>query len=99
MEVSELFPHVAEHVDDMALIRSMYALSPAHGPALFQMNTGTILAGASERGQLGHLRARDGKRKPARLHRLHGLPRRPDQRRAQLGQRLYARGISGHAVS
>ena len=45
MEVSELFPHVAEHVDDLALIRSMYSTSPAHGPALFQMNTGSILAG------------------------------------------------------
>ena len=45
MEVSELFPHVARHVDDIALIRSMHSLSPAHGPALFQMNTGSILAG------------------------------------------------------
>ena len=45
MEISELFPHVAGHADDLALIRSMHALSPAHGPALFQMNTGSILAG------------------------------------------------------
>ena len=45
MDISELFPHVAEHADDLALIRSMHALSPAHGPALFQMNTGSILAG------------------------------------------------------
>ena len=45
MDVSELFPNVAQHVDDIAFIRSMYALSPAHGPALFQMNTGSILAG------------------------------------------------------
>jgi Protein of unknown function (DUF1501) len=45
MEVSELFPHVAQHVDDLALVRSMHCLSPAHGPALFQMNTGSILAG------------------------------------------------------
>src|SRR5688572_29318819 len=45
MDVSELFPHVAEHADDLALIRSMHSLSPAHGPALFQMNTGSILAG------------------------------------------------------
>ena len=45
MEVSELFPHIAQHADDIALIRSMYCLSPAHGPALFQMNTGSILAG------------------------------------------------------
>ncbi len=45
MDVSELFPHIAQHVDDIAFIRSMHALSPAHGPALFQMNTGSILAG------------------------------------------------------
>lgn len=45
MEISELFPHVAQHADDLALIRSMHCLSPAHGPALFQMNTGSILAG------------------------------------------------------
>jgi len=46
MEISELFPHLSGHADDIALIRSMQCLSPAHGPALFQMNTGTILAGA-----------------------------------------------------
>jgi hypothetical protein len=46
MEISELFPHLSAHADDLALIRSMNALSPAHGPAIFQMNTGTILAGA-----------------------------------------------------
>ncbi|MCW5978851.1 MAG: DUF1501 domain-containing protein [Bryobacteraceae bacterium] len=45
MDVSTLFPHVAEHVDDLALIRSMHCLSNDHGPALYQMNTGTILAG------------------------------------------------------
>jgi hypothetical protein len=45
MEISSLFPHLAEHADDIALIRSMYGISPAHGPALFQMNTGSILAG------------------------------------------------------
>src|SRR6187431_2403526 len=38
LDVSELFPHVSGHVDDIALIRSMYGVSPAHGPALFQMN-------------------------------------------------------------
>ena len=45
LEVSELFPHVAEHADDLAVIRSMYAVSNDHGPALYQMNTGTLLAG------------------------------------------------------
>jgi len=45
MDVSELFPNIAQHVDDIAFVRSMYGVSPAHGPALFQMNTGSILAG------------------------------------------------------
>src|SRR5262249_10808185 len=45
MDISVLFPHVAEHADDLALIRSMYAQSSAHGPAIFQMSTGSILAG------------------------------------------------------
>lgn len=45
MDVSELFPHVAKHVDDLALIRSMYSLSNDHAPALFQMNTGSVLTG------------------------------------------------------
>ena len=45
MEVSELFPQVAKKADDIALIRSMYAISNDHAPALFQMNTGSIQAG------------------------------------------------------
>ena len=52
----------------------------------------------SERRQLGHLRPRHREREPARLHRLHRLSRRPDQRPAELGQRLHAGGVSGHAV-
>ncbi|MEX2260737.1 MAG: DUF1501 domain-containing protein [Bryobacteraceae bacterium] len=45
MDVSEIFPHVGSMADDIALIRSMYAISNDHGPALFQMNTGSVLAG------------------------------------------------------
>jgi hypothetical protein len=45
MDVSDLFPHVAKKVDDIALIRSMYCISNDHAPALFQMNTGFIQAG------------------------------------------------------
>ncbi len=43
--VSELFPHVATKMDDIALIRSMHCVSNDHAPALFQMNTGFIQAG------------------------------------------------------
>ena len=39
-EVSEIFPHVARCVDDMAVIRSMHADVPNHEPSLLLMNCG-----------------------------------------------------------
>ncbi len=38
--VSELFPHLGEHVDKMAFVHSAYSESNNHSPALFMMNTG-----------------------------------------------------------
>jgi len=38
--VSEIFPKVAECVDDMCIIRSMHADVPNHEPSLMLMNTG-----------------------------------------------------------
>ncbi len=38
--VSDLFPNVAKHVDEMAVIRSMYAQQPNHEMTLMLMNTG-----------------------------------------------------------
>ena len=43
--VSELFPHLATCVDDIAFIKSMYAESPLHGSAMLMMNSGRILSG------------------------------------------------------
>ncbi len=40
IEVSELFPHVAESIDDIAVIRSMKANVPNHEPSLLLMNCG-----------------------------------------------------------
>lgn len=45
MDVSDLFPNVAKHVDDIAFIRSMHCISNDHAPALYQMNTGSIQTG------------------------------------------------------
>jgi hypothetical protein len=50
IEVSDLFPHLARHVDKMAVVRSMVAESNNHAPALFQMNTGSILTGRPSTG-------------------------------------------------
>ena len=44
--VSELFPHLATCVDDIAFIKSMTADSPIHGSAMLQMNSGKILSGS-----------------------------------------------------
>lgn len=48
--VSDLFPNVAECVDDIAFIHSCYSDAPVHGSAMIQMNTGKILTGSPSLG-------------------------------------------------
>ena len=43
--VSDLFPHLATKVDDLAFIHSLYAESPIHGSAMLMMNSGRLLSG------------------------------------------------------
>jgi hypothetical protein len=50
LEVSELFPHIAQCSDDIALVRSMHALSNNHSPAILQMMTGFIRPGRPSMG-------------------------------------------------
>ncbi len=40
IEVSEIFHRTAQHIDDIAVIRSMYAQVPNHEPSLMLMNCG-----------------------------------------------------------
>ncbi len=40
IEVSELFSQTAAHIDDIAVVRSMYAHAPNHEPSLMLMNCG-----------------------------------------------------------
>jgi len=42
IEISEVFPNLGEHVDDMAIIRSMWTDIPAHEVATVMMNTGSL---------------------------------------------------------
>jgi len=44
-EVSTLFPHIAQKVDDICFVRSFYTESTVHAPAMYQVNTGRILMG------------------------------------------------------
>jgi hypothetical protein len=48
--VSDWLPHIAQHVDDIAVIRSCYADGVNHVGAVCQMNTGSILAGRPSMG-------------------------------------------------
>ncbi|MBM3811309.1 MAG: DUF1501 domain-containing protein [Acidimicrobiia bacterium] len=43
--VSDWYPHIAQHVDDLAVIRSCWANGLNHVGSVCQMNTGDILAG------------------------------------------------------
>ncbi|MFN0021670.1 MAG: DUF1501 domain-containing protein [Pirellulaceae bacterium] len=40
IDVSELFPHIAEKIDDICVIRSMHTDIPNHEPGLLMMNSG-----------------------------------------------------------
>jgi hypothetical protein len=43
--VSDWYPHIAKHVDDLAVIRSCWADGLNHVGSVCQMNTGSIIAG------------------------------------------------------
>jgi hypothetical protein len=45
IEVSDLYPHLARRVDDLAVIRGTWTDSFAHGSGLLQMNTGYLRQG------------------------------------------------------
>ena len=39
--MSDLFPKVANHVDDLCFIHSMHGTNPAHGAAMLKLHTGS----------------------------------------------------------
>ena len=50
MWISELFPNIAKHVDDICFIHSMQATSNNHAPASYQLHTGETLVGKASIG-------------------------------------------------
>ncbi|MFO0820362.1 MAG: DUF1501 domain-containing protein [Pirellulales bacterium] len=42
LPVSDILPHLGGCIDDLCVLRSLHCDNPNHGPALFQMNNGTI---------------------------------------------------------
>jgi hypothetical protein len=50
IDISEKFPALARHADELCVIRSLHCESNNHAPALFQMNTGFLLPGRPSMG-------------------------------------------------
>ena len=50
IEVSELFPHIGECIDDICVVRSVYTEIPNHEPALIMMNSGANVSGRPSMG-------------------------------------------------
>ena len=50
MWISELFPHLARHVDDLCFLHSLQADSNNHAPASYQFHTGDIRPGKASLG-------------------------------------------------
>jgi hypothetical protein len=49
-EISQIFPHIAKHADEIAIIRSMHTEQINHDPAHTFMNTGSIIPGRPSMG-------------------------------------------------
>ena len=43
---SDAFPHIAQHMDELCVLKSLYADTFAHGSAMIQLNTGRIIQGS-----------------------------------------------------
>ena len=50
IEISNAFPHIAKHADEIAVIRSMHTKQINHDPAHTFMNTGSIIPGRPSMG-------------------------------------------------
>jgi hypothetical protein len=51
---SDALPHLAQHMDKLAVVKSLYADSFAHGSAMIQMNTGRVIQGHPSLGSWLH---------------------------------------------
>ena len=93
--MSDLVPHLAGCVDDMAFVHSVVSKSNVHGPATFMQNTGFVLPGVPGDGGVGGLRAGEPEREPPHVRGPARLPRVRPQRTEQLGGGFPARVVPG----
>ncbi len=90
LEVSDFLPEIAEHADELCVIRSLHGDSVNHPQSVYQMNTGSILMGQPSVGSWVALWPGEREPRPAGVRRPARSGRRPEGRPARLGQRLPA---------
>ena len=93
--MSDLVPHLAECVDDIAFIHSMVSKSNVHGPATFMQNTGFVLPGFPSMGAWLSYGLGSMNQRPADVRGAARLARLRPQRAGQLDGRVLAGRASG----
>ena len=95
--VSDWLPHIAQCVDDMAVIRSCWANGLNHSNGVSQMNTGSILGGRPSLGcWVTYGLGTENENLPAFVV-MQDNAASVNNGAAQLGHRLHAGRVSGHA--
>ena len=94
----EHYPHLAKQADELCVIRSMHAESNNHGPALFQMQTGSTISGRPSIGSwAAYGLGTENENLPGFVVMMDHQGA-PGQRRPQLVERFHAVGLSRRAV-
>ena len=96
LPVSDFLPKIAEHADDLCVIRSLHGDSVNHPQSVYQMNTGSILMGHPSLGSwLAYGLGTENADMPAFIV-LPDPSGRVEGRPGGLGKRVSAGHLSGH---
>ena len=98
IEVSEIFPHLSQHVDEIAFLRSVYGRSNDHVQGTYEMQTGQINLGFPSVGSWVTYGLGSVVVEPAGLRGDDRCPRRTARRPQRLERRLHAGRVPGHAL-
>ena len=98
IEVSEIFPHLSQHVDEIAFLRSVYGRSNDHVQGTYEMQTGQINLGFPSVGSwVTYGLGSESSSLPAYVV-MTDARGGPLGRPERLERGLHAGGLSGHAV-
>ena len=98
LEFSEVLPHIAQHADRIAVIRSMHTEHRNHEQSLWKMHTGLDCLGPAQHWRLGDLWIGDRKPEFTRLRGVARPARLTGRWHQQLVERLDAAAVSGNAI-